>query len=187
MTDTPHPHCLESELIHEGPVVRLSVDTVRFPDGSTGKLEMVRHSGAAAILPLLTSRTAEDPQILLLRQFRYATGGFIYEVPAGRPDFPGEDWDVCARRELEEETGLIADDLTHLTSIFTTPGFTDEKIHIYLAENLRQGKTAPDADEFIETVRMPISDAVRMVRDGEISDAKTICTLLHVAGFVLNQ
>ncbi|HZJ48031.1 MAG TPA: NUDIX hydrolase [Acidimicrobiia bacterium] len=165
----------------------MSLDTVRFPDGSTGELEMVRHSGASAILPLLSSRTADDPQILLLKQFRYAAAGYIYEVPAGRPDKPGEEWEVCARRELQEETGLIADDLTHLTTIFTTPGFTDEKIHIFLAENLREGKTAPDADEFIETVRMPISEALRMVRDGEISDAKTICALLHAAGFVLGR
>ncbi len=182
-----HPHCLESRLIHDGPIVRLSLDTVEFPDGSTGELEMVRHSGAAAILPLLSARNAEDPQVLLLKQFRYAASGYIYEVPAGRPDTPGEDWEICARRELEEETGLISDDLTYLTTIYTTPGFTDEKIRLYLAENLREGKTAPDDDEFIETVTMPISQALGMVRNGEISDAKTICTLLHTVGFILGK
>ena len=156
------------------------------PDGSVGTLEMIRHSGAAAVLPLVAP-DAEDPEIVLLRQFRYAANGYVYEVPAGRPEFPGEDWERCARRELEEETGLRAAELRRLTTIFTTPGFTDEQIHLFLATGLSAGAAAHDEDEFLEVVRMPLSHALEMIRDGRISDAKSICTLLYAAGFVLGM
>lgn len=173
---------IASRPIHRGRIVDLSVDTVRFPNGTTGELEMIRHSGASAVLPLLSS--GPDPEILLIRQYRYATGGYIYEVPAGRPDTPGEDWEVCAARELEEETGLRAGRITHLTTIYTTPGFTDERIHLYLATDLTPGRSAHDVDEFIELLRLPLSAALEMVRTGEVQDAKTICTLLFAARYV---
>ncbi|HVR30096.1 MAG TPA: NUDIX hydrolase [Thermoanaerobaculia bacterium] len=176
---------IEGREIHRGRIVDLYVDTVRFPDGSTGQLEIIRHSGAAAVLPVLSDPNGEDPQILLIRQYRYATGGTLLEVPAGRPDRPGEDWEACARRELEEETGLIAGTLTPLTAIYTTPGFTDERIHLFMATDLRAGTTALDVDEFVEPVTMTLSEALERVRTGEISDAKTICTLLFAAGFLL--
>lgn len=181
------PGLIESRAIHSGRIVDLSIDTVRFPDGSTGELEFIRHSGAAAVLPLLDSREAEDPLILLIRQYRYAAGGHLLEVPAGRPDHQGEEWEVCAARELEEETGLVPGKLTRLTSILTTPGFTDERIHLFLAEDLRPGRTNPDQDEFIELVRLPLSDALRRVQNEEIPDAKTICTILFAAGFLLGR
>lgn len=179
------PGRIDGREIHRGRVVDLFVDTVRFPDGSTGQLEIIRHSGAAAVLPVLSDPDGEDPQILLIRQYRYAAGGTMLEVPAGRPDQPGEDWEACARRELEEETGLIAGSLTPLTTIHTTPGFTDERIHLFLATDLRAGTAALDPDEFVEPVPMPLSEALERVRTGEISDAKTICTLLFAAGFRL--
>jgi len=175
---------LESRVVHEGRVVHLSVDRVRYPDGSTGELEMMRHSGAAAVLPLLDDAAAEDPTILLIRQYRYAAGGYLLEVPAGRPD-PGEAWEACARRELEEETGMVPGRLEYLTSILTTPGFTDERIRLYLATDLTPGATTLDTDEFVEPVTLPLSAALEKVRDGEIADAKTICTLLYAAGFLL--
>ena len=171
--------------VHDGRIVHLSIDTVRFPDGSVGELEMIRHSGASAVLPLVGSRTDPDPEVLLIRQYRYAGGGYMYEVPAGRPNRPGEDWEVCARRELEEETGMAAGRMTRLTGIFTTPGFTDEFIHLYLAEDLREGTTAYDHDEFIELARMPLSSALERVRSGEITDAKTVCCLLYARLFLL--
>src|SRR5688572_27172371 len=105
------PGLISSRPVHNGRIVNLSIDTVRFPDGSTGELEMIRHSGAAAVLPVLSDPQGDDPQILLIRQYRYASGGYMLEVPAGRPDRQGEDWELCARRELEEETGLIAGNL----------------------------------------------------------------------------
>src|SRR5688572_17585411 len=113
------PGRLSSRPVHSGRIVNLSVDTVRFPDGSVGELEFIRHSGASAVLPVLSDPSGPDPQIMLIRQYRYAAGGFMLEVPAGRPDREGEDWEVCARRELEEETGLVAGELTFLTTIYT--------------------------------------------------------------------
>jgi ADP-ribose pyrophosphatase len=178
---------ISSRMIYEGKVVNLAVDTVRFPDGSVGELEIMRHSGAAAVLPILSDAEGEDPQILLIRQYRYAADGYMLEVPAGRPDKPGEDWEVCARRELEEETGLTAGNLKKLTMIYTTPGFTDERIHLFLATDLKAGSTKFDQDEFIEPVTLRLSEALTMIRDGEITDGKTIICILYAAGFVLNE
>ena len=177
---------VSSRPVHSGRIVNLSVDTVRFPDGSIGELEFIRHSGASAVLPVLSDPTGPDPQILLIRQYRYAAGGFMLEVPAGRPDREGEDWEVCARRELEEETGLVAGELSFLTTIYTTPGFTDEKIRLYMATNMTKGSSKLDQDEFVEPVVLTLSEALTKVRTGEISDAKTICTLLYAAGFLMS-
>jgi ADP-ribose pyrophosphatase len=178
---------LDSRLVHDGRIVHLSVDTVRFPNGSVGELEFIRHSGAAAVLPIVGGVDDPDPEVVLVRQYRYATGGYIYEVPAGRPERTGEEWEVCARRELEEETGFRAGNLQYLTAIYTTPGFTDERIHLFLATDLIAGDTRFDDDEFMETARMPLSRALELVRSGEISDAKTICTLLYAATFALRR
>ena len=171
------PGQLASRPIHRGRVVDLAMDTVRFPDGSTGELELIRHSGAAAVVPIIDESDPADPVLLVLKQFRYAAGGELYEVPAGRPDSDREPWEVCARRELEEETGFRAGTLEYLTAIWTTPGFTDEKIHLFLARDLTEGKVATDADEFLSVVRMPLSEALQRIDRGEITDAKSICAL----------
>lgn len=181
------PGHISSRPVHSGRIVNLSIDTVRFPDGSIGELEMIRHSGAAAVVPILSDPAGDDPQVLLIHQYRYASGGYMLEIPAGRPDREGEDWEVCARRELEEETGLVAGRLEYLTSIFTTPGFTDEQIRIFAAFDLTTGSSKLDQDEFLDPVAMPISEALDRIRSGEINDAKTICGLLYTAGFVLNR
>jgi ADP-ribose pyrophosphatase len=175
---------LESRRVYTGRVVRLDVDKVRFPDGSTGDLEMIRHPGAAAIVPCASDPTGEDPTILLIRQFRYAAGGPLWEIPAGTLD-PGEDPEACARRELLEEAGVAAGRIERLTSIFTTPGFTDEVIHLYLASGLETRKPARERDEFIEVVPQPLSRILARIRDGEVRDAKTIVAILYMAGFVL--
>jgi ADP-ribose pyrophosphatase len=185
MSEQIKPGLIASRPVHDGRIVHLSIDQVRFPDGSVGELEMIRHSGASAVLPILSDPRSEDPQVLLVRQYRYAAGGYMFEVPAGRPDQPGEDWEVCARRELEEETGLVAGTMTYLTAIYTTPGFTDEKIHLYMATDLTTGSSKLDQDEFVEPVAMTLSDALEKIRTGEITDAKTICTLLYAAGFLM--
>ena len=171
------PGQLGSRPIHRGRVVDLAMDHVRFPDGSTGELELVRHSGAAAVVPIIDESDPADPVIILLRQFRYAAGGELYEIPAGRPDSDHEPWEVCARRELEEETGFRARTLEYLSAIWTTPGFTDELIHLYLARDLVEGTANTDADEFLSTVRRPLSEAMARIDRGEITDAKSICAL----------
>jgi ADP-ribose diphosphatase len=181
----PSPGLLSTRKVHEGRIVKLSLDTVRFPDGSEGTLEMIRHPGASAVLPVVGSVDEEDPDILLIRQYRYAAGGTIWEVPAGIPLSRDEGWDACARRELEEETGHRAGGLRPLTRILTTPGFTDETIHLFVATGLTEGEGNLDDDEFVEVVRMPFSRAVEMVRVGEIEDCKSVATILFAAAFVL--
>lgn len=169
---------------YTGRVINLDIDTVRFPNGKTGELEIIRHSGASAVLPFLGDPTAEDPQILLIRQYRYAADGFIYEIPAGRLE-PGEPPEECAIRELREETGCTAEKMAHLYTMYTTPGFTDEKIHLFVATGLTRGDSALESDEFVEVVPMQMSAALKMIKDGTITDAKTALSILYVAGFFL--
>jgi ADP-ribose pyrophosphatase len=187
VNDGTLPGRLASRKVHEGRVVKLSVDTVRFPDGSTGDLEMIRHPGAAAVLPVVGDVAEKDPEILLIHQYRYASGGMLWEVPAGLPLGPDEPWDDCAHRELEEETGFKATRLTYMTRILTTPGFTDEVIHLYVAEGLVKGEASLDDDEFVEVVRLRFSEALEMVRTGQIIDCKSIATLLFAAHYVLGR
>jgi ADP-ribose pyrophosphatase len=173
---------VSSKRVYTGRVINLDLDRVKFPDGTTGDLEIIRHPGASAIVPFLTDPTGADPQLLLLRQYRYATGGTLYEIPAGRLD-PGELPADCARRELLEETGCTAESIVPLTSMFTTPGFTDERIHLFLASGLTRGEAQREADEFIEVETIALSAALRMVETGAIQDAKTALGILFAAGF----
>jgi ADP-ribose pyrophosphatase len=156
---------------------------VRFPDGSEGELELIRHRGASAVVPLLGEVGDPDPELVLVRQYRYATGGYLLEIPAGIPG-DGESFEDCARRELEEETGFKGRKFLFLTRLFTTPGFTDEVIHLFLATGLSHGTVARDEDEFIEVVTMPFSQALEAVRDGEIRDAKSVASILYVDRFL---
>ncbi len=185
--DDPGPGLLERTPVHEGRLLKLSLDTVRFPDGSTGELEMVRHPGASAILPVVGSLDEPDPEVLLLRQYRYASGGYLWEVPAGMPEGEDEPWEACAARELEEETGHRAETLEPLTRIYTTPGFCDEVIRLYLASGLGEGRVNRDDDEFLEVERVRFSEAVEMVRDGRIVDCKSVATILYARCFVLGD
>jgi len=163
-------------------VISLDVDTVRFPNGTIGELEMIRHPGASAVVPFLSDPNGDDPELLLIRQYRYAAEQYLYEVPAGRLD-ANEAPDVCARRELREETGCEASRVEHLFTMYTTPGFTDEKIHLFIAVGLTRGEDAREADEFIEVETMRLSPALSLVERGEIQDAKTALALMYAAGF----
>ena len=176
------PGKISSRRIHTGKVISVDTDTVRFPDGSVGEMDMIRHPGASAIVPFLSDPTGDDPQILLLKQYRYAANQFLYEIPAGRLD-SGEDPRDCAARELREETGCTAARLEFLFTMFTTPGFTDEQIHVFLADGLKHGDAAREADEFISIETMTLSSALKRIEQGEIKDAKTALALLFAAGF----
>ena len=181
------PARIDSEAVYDGRIVRLSVDTVRFPDGSEGQLEMIRHSGASAVLPFIGGVHDPDPDVLLVHQYRYASDGYLYEVPAGRPASPEESWEECAHRELEEETGMRAGSLTPLTAIYTAPGFTDEVIRLFVATDLEPGEHSRDPDEFIEVVRVAFTEALEMIRDGRIVDAKSIATILFTDRFLRGE
>ena len=167
-------HQVDRRELYKGKIFRLDKDTVRFPDGSDSEFDIVRHPGAAAVVPFLNDPEGEEPQVLLLRQFRYAADGYIYEIPAGRLD-AGESPAECAARELKEETGCTAERVEPLFSMFTTPGFTDETIHVFMATGLTHGKSAREPDEFAEVVIMRLA--------GAIPDGKTALALLFAAGF----
>lgn len=168
---------MESRVVYDGRVVHLSVDRVRFPDGTEGELELIRHRGASAVVPFLDDPADGDPRVVLIRQYRYAAGGFVYEIPAGIPA-EGEDWEACARRELEEETGYVARDLRPLTTLFTTPGFTNEEIRVFRAHGLERGSVRRDKDEFMEVVSLPFSRVLQMVDEGVIRDGKSLVGIL---------
>jgi ADP-ribose pyrophosphatase len=173
---------IDGERRFTGRVIGVDVDRVRFPDGSIGELEVVRHPGASAIVPLLAEPAESDPEMLLIRQYRYAAERFIYEIPAGRLE-ENEAPEACARRELREETGCTAKRLERVFTMYTTPGFTDERIHVFVASGLTRGASAREGDEFIEIVTVRLSHALEMIEHNEIVDAKTALAILYVASF----
>jgi ADP-ribose pyrophosphatase len=173
---------LNSKRAYSGKRISVDLDQVRFPDGSVGTLEMVRHPGAAAVIPFLDPVGSRDPRIVLIRQYRWAAEEVMWEIPAGTLD-AGEAPERCAHRELREEAGVEAAELRHLTTIFTTPGFTDEVIHLYAASGLTRVPTAHEADEFIEAHELHWSEVGRMIGDGRIRDGKTMAALMWVQCF----
>lgn len=168
---------VSSRRVYQGKVISLDIDTVRFPNKTVGELEMIRHSGASAVVAFLDDMGEPDPRVVLVRQYRYAAGGFVYEIPAGRLD-AGEDPEACARRELEEETGYSAETLIPMTTFYTTPGFTDEKIHLFAATGLTPGMARLEVDEILDLHPMALSVALSMIAAGGIVDGKTMIGLL---------
>ena len=165
---------MQTKRMYTGIIVNVDVDTVTLPNGITVDLEVVRHPGAAAVVPL-----KDDGTVVLIRQFRQAAGGFIYEIPAGKLH-PGEDPMACAARELEEEIGYRAGKLELLSSILTAPGFTDEVIHVYKGTGMTAGKQQLDRDEVLEVIELPLLEAISMIETGAIRDAKSIVGLQAV-------
>jgi len=159
--------------IHDGRLIQLDQETVALPNGKEVTLDIVHHPGGAVITAL-----NEERQVCLLRQYRHAAGGTIWELPAGCID-PGDSTPlVTARRELEEEAGVVAEHWRELGSIFTSPGFSDEVLYLYLAWGLRETRTDHGADELIEVHWLAFDEALRMIDSNDIRDGKTVAGLL---------
>lgn len=164
---------LTAKCVYPGRVLRLQLERVELPNGVTAELEVVRHGGAAAVVPI-----DEDGAVLLVRQYRHATGGWLVEVPAGKLD-PDETPEACALRETEEEIGYRAGRLESLGWVWTTPGFSDEKIWLFQATELTRTRARLEDDEVLEVERVPFEDAVAMAVDGRLRDGKSIAALLR--------
>ena len=167
--------CVDSRLIFDGKVMHLYHDQIRLPDGNTAYREYARHIGAVCVLPLFA-----DGTVACVRQYRYPHGEILTEIPAGKLDRKEEDHAEAALRELREETGCTCGKLTHLGKIYTSPAILDEVIDMYLAEELSEGETDLDEDEFLAPVRIPLKDLVDDVMAGRIPDVKTQAAALRV-------
>lgn len=174
MSDKHRAKVIEERRVYSGRLLEIDLVDLSLPNGARTELEIIRHPGAAAVAPL-----RPDGNVVLIRQYRAAAGGYILEVPAGKLD-PGEGPETCARREIQEETGLVAGRLHPLGPILTTPGFTDERIWLYAATELESAPQSLEDDEVIEVLEMPLSEALQRVAEGEITDSKTMCALLRV-------
>lgn len=170
---------LSRETVYPGVIIRLEHWQVRLPNGETALREVACHPGASAVVAV-----DEQKQVILVRQHRVAVDRVTMEIPAGKLDSPTEDPFLCAQRELSEETGLTAEHWQKLTCLETTPGFCNERIHLYLATGLRQGNSHPDQDEFVDVVRMPLTQALEKVMSGVFRDGKTALGLLMAARLI---
>lgn len=164
---------ISSENIYEGKLLKVKRDKVKLPNGHTSYREWINHPGASAVIPYLP-----DGKIVLVKQYRYPVQQVTIEIPAGKLDVEGENPLECAIRELKEETGYAAEKYTKLTTIATTVGFSNELIHIYAAENLSAGTQCPDGDEFINVITVPLEEAVSMISNEVITDAKSVTAIL---------
>lgn len=172
---------LTQESVFRGNLLRIRVDTVVLPNGEIANREIIEHPGAAAVVPV-----TDDDRVLLVRQYRYPIDAVTLELPCGKLDY-GEDATECARRELKEETGCEAGELIYLGRTYSSPGCSNEVIHLYAARQFVMGKAGGDADEFIEAEFVPIAEAIAMIHRGEITDGKTIIGLLWVQQFGCNS
>ncbi len=163
-----HEKTVSSETIYEGRVITVKIDEVRLPNGNLAKREIVNHQGAVAVLAF-----TDDDRMLAVRQFRKPLERTIVEIPAGKLE-RGEEPLACAKRELEEETGYTAKTYEHLSSFYTSPGFADELLHLYIATDLTAGVARPDEDEFVEVLHVTLPEAKELLANGEICDAKTV-------------
>jgi ADP-ribose pyrophosphatase len=169
---------LSSKTVFKGAAFSVSSDRVREPSGIVARRDVVRHSGSAVILAV--DESGPEPCVLLERQYRYAAEDYLWELPAGRVD-PGENPLAGAKRELLEETGYRAVKWKEALFFYPSPGFLDETMTVYLARGLRSGDAQPEEDESIECHLTPLSQALAMVRSGEIRDGKTIASVLWLA------
>ncbi len=167
---------IESNSLFKGNILHLYKDKVLLPDGNTSEREYIKHVGAVCVIPI-----DGNDNVILERQYRYAAGLELIEIPAGKLNFPGEDPKSAALRELAEETGAIPKEITFLGEYYGSPAILDERIYMYLATGLSFGETCKDEDEFLEVFRIPLSDAVQLVLDGKIPDGKTQAAIMRAA------
>lgn len=167
---------VSSELIFDGKVLRVYRDDIALPDGKPAFREYIRHVGAVCVIPITDAK-----EVVCVKQYRYAVGEVLLEIPAGKLDSKEEDPEAAARRELREETGAVCGKLTYLGKYLGSPAILDECIHMYLAEELTFGDTDFDEDEFLQIVRIPLVDLVEDVMAGKISDGKTQIAVLRAA------
>ena len=169
---------LESKRAFQGCLLKLDVDQIQLPGGGTAVREVVRHPGGVCVLPLHA-----DGTVSVVRQFRYPYGEVVTELPAGKLE-PGEDPFVAIQRELSEETGFTAGEWHKMGLFYPTPGYTDERLHLYFARDLTPGATHPDADEFLEGDRVRLDALLEQVMDGTLKDGKSIALILKVKRFL---
>lgn len=172
---------LDSKLVYKGGFFDVYKDTIRLPDGGEATREYIRHPGAVVILPLFEDRT-----VLVEKQFRYPLHRVFVEFPAGKID-RGEDTLASAKRELEEETGYTASDWRYVTTIHNAIGYSDERLLVYLAQGLKAGTAHCDEEEFIQTCKMPLEELVRWVKEGKVSDVKTVIGTFWLEKIVSGQ
>jgi ADP-ribose pyrophosphatase len=168
---------ISSKLSYKGKVFSVFTDKVVEPSGNTNVRDVIRHNGSVVVLAVDESKNPKDPDIIFERQYRHAAGQFLIELPAGRVE-PGEATLAAAKREMIEETGYRAKRWTLLTKYFASPGFLGEWMQIYLARDIREGVSRPEADENIEVFRLPLSEALALVATNKIHDGKTLIGLM---------
>jgi ADP-ribose pyrophosphatase len=176
--DSGKVRLISSKVAYKGKVFSVFTDKVEEPGVGVNTRDVIRHNGSIVILAIDESKNAQDPEIILERQYRHAAGQFLIELPAGRIE-PGEAPLAAAKREMIEETGYRAKRWTHLTKYFASPGFLGESMSIYLAREIREGAAQPEADEQIEVVRMRVSEVLAMIAAGKIQDGKTLIGVLY--------
>ncbi len=169
--------CLRDRMVFDGKLLKVYRDEVVMPDGREEVREVIRHSGASVIVPI-----TDDDQFIMVKQFRYALGSVTLEFPAGKLN-QGEDPLDCARRELEEETGYLAESWEEILQLHPAPGYSDERLWIYLARNLHSGQSHADPDELVQVVKMPADELLSWSKKGKITDAKTVAALLYLQVF----
>ncbi|WP_025026165.1 NUDIX hydrolase [Caldalkalibacillus mannanilyticus] len=172
---------LRIEPIFTGKVIQLQVEEIELPNGKTATREVVKHPGAVAIIPF-----THDGRLVLIRQYRKPLEKEIYEIPAGKLE-PSEKPEVCAIRELEEETGYQAESFEKVVSFYTSPGFANELLYIYVAKGLKGGTAQPDEDEFVENRLVTLAEALELIAEEKIHDAKTIFAVTYWQNQLLKE
>lgn len=174
MRDPYFEKTISSESVYHGKIIDVELHNVTLPNGTSGKRELVYHSGAVAVIAI-----TKDNKIVMVKQFRKPLERTLVEIPAGKLE-KHEDPKACAHRELQEETGYHAGKINYVTSFYTSPGFSDEMMHIYYADQLTRGESQTDEDEFVEQMEVTIDEALDLIQQKEIYDAKSVNAIQYL-------